>query len=103
MSDNVFECGHPVTVTSAVALAASDRYKIRAQRAKGGKSKTSSLSLFLEMKDMDVDHVLATNSAAAWASIRGDEKKCDEKGAYNEKRGQWRGMLRLGKLGLVTS
>ena len=85
MSENVFECGHPVTVTSAVsaricrihavALAASDRYKIRAQRAKAGKSKASSLSLFLEMKDMDVDHVLATNSAAAWASIRGDEKK----------------------------
>ena len=53
---------------------------------------------------MGVDHVLATNSAATWAIIRGDEKKEDvmRKG-YNERRGQWRGMLRLGKLGLVAA
>ena len=53
----------------AVALAANERYKIRAQRLRdAGKRQTATLSLLLDLKDMEVEHVLATQSEVAWAT-----------------------------------
>ena len=50
-----------------MALESNERYQIGAQEAKAaGKIATAALALFLEMKDMDVEHVLAINSVVAW-------------------------------------
>ena len=54
------KCGASKNVGNhAAALPASERYKIKAQTAKAaGKILTASLALFLEVKNMEVKHVL---------------------------------------------
>ena len=52
----------------AMALAPSERNKIQSQVVKAADNlRTASLALFQEMKDMEVEHVLATNNVVSWA------------------------------------
>ena len=53
--------------TLAVALAASEMFKVRARIAQTACTRNAaSLALYLEMQDKGKEHVLATNSVVAW-------------------------------------